>query len=495
VETLLKDRMLWDDAYPEHSFSSYYGHFIALLSLFRGAEATKLVRSFLVTWPAQERARLLRDLGTYAGEPDSDLVDWLYRQWLAHDRFQIVDMCNEASDPLPLNLRVVLAHCERPESRTLLREFWLRASREERPALLDELWCYLEEETGCLPAEPQERQAFAAALALSLTDLLQELGPERLLDRIEGSLRNASRAIAAARWPHPPSWLEEPGRALDFLARWPDASANSRIASLVCCPDLHVVLRRELLDLLWKREPAQAVLILRRAVVEPAFLPLAEWLLPCLCRRPRQEDREFFRWVMAQQTHPMVRYRAVEALERLGEEGAAWRERLARMGTSRDPYLRVHALGALARRGEAMSLRKLEQIARRAEHVCVRAEAIRVLGGLDAARYLPLLSRALLKDHAACGPCPAELPAAEEAAIALSRLDTPEALTALARGCLTVPEHGLQGWIENWLGQTDARQPEESMAYGPRCWGICRAHVVDRCRYRRWHEDDEEGEE
>src|SRR5207247_2004496 len=251
---------------------------------------------------------------------------------------------------------------------------------------------------------------------------------------------------------------EDLGRPADRPAQSPDGSVNTRIASLICCPDLHLVLRRELLDVLWRREPALALAILRRAIVEPALLPLAEWLLPYLSRRPRSEDGGFFRWILKQEAHPVARYRAVEALERLGQDGAAWRESLVGMARSPDPYLRVHTLGALARRGEATDLRKLEQIAWRGEHVCVRAEAIRVLGELDAARYLGLLRRTLLEDHAMCGRCPSDLPAAEEAAIALSRLGIPEALTALARGCLAVPDQDLSSWIGDWLGRGDDRQ-------------------------------------
>jgi hypothetical protein len=496
LATLLHDRMLWDDscACPERSLFHSYGVSIALLRLCQGEEATHLARSFLALWPAEGRSRLLRDLPTYFGEPDSALVNWLYQQWLSHDRFQIEEVRDDAGDPWPLNLRVALAHSDRPESRSLLREFWQRASSEQRLALLEELWCSLGEEIGCLATGPRERQELAEALALPVADLLQHLGPERLLDRIEASLRDASRAIAAAPWPHPPSWMEQPGRALDFLAQWPDASPNARIASLIGCPDLQMVLRRELLDVLWKREPALALAILRRAVVEPALLPLAEWLLPWVCRRPRPEDGEFFRCILKQEAHPVVRYHSVKALERLGEHGIAWWESLARMTRSRDPYLRIRALGALARRGEATHLHKLERIAKKAKHVCVRAEAIRVLAELDAASYVGLFRRALLEDHAMCGHCPSDLPAAAEAAIALSRLGTPEALTALVRGCLTVPDQDLQSWIGFWLGQADEPQQERSIACRNRCWGICRDHTLGRCHYRRWHDDDEQEE-
>jgi len=162
------------------------------------------------------------------------------------------------------------------------------------------------------------------------------------------------------------------------------------------------------------------------------------------------------------------------------------------MTRSQDAYLRVHVLGALARRGELPYLSALEEIARRAEHVCVRAEAIRVLGELGAARYLGLLSRAVLEDHATCGPCPSDLPAAEEAAIALSQLGTPEALTALVGGCLTVPDQDLPSWIGDWLGRADDRQEERLMERRGRCWGLCRVHPVDRRLYRRWHDGEEE---
>jgi HEAT repeat protein len=278
---------------------------------------------------------------------------------------------------------------------------------------------------------------------------------------------------------------------LAFLARWPDASVNARLASLCCCPDLHTVLRRELLEILWKREPALALMILRGAIGEPALLPLARWVLPCLCRSPRLEDREFYRWILQQEAHPVIRYHAVEALERLGEDGDVWRERLVGMARSPDPYLRVHALSALAQRGETAALARLEQIATRARHVCVRAEAIRVLGELDAARYLNLLRRALLEDHAMCGPCPSDLPAAEEAAIALCHLGTPEALTAVVHGYLTVPCQDLQTWIGEWLREADERRQGSPIPRRTACWGACRLNPVGR-GYRRWLEEVEE---
>jgi HEAT repeat protein len=494
LSTLLNDRTLWAEScrYPDQRPLPERGLFIALLSLHRGAAAIRLARSHLQQWNPLDRAVLLRSLPGYAGEPEAILVGWLYEQWLTHDRFQIEGVKEHDEDSCSLNLRVTLEYSDRIGARELLHHYWLHASPEERSAMLGELWCRLEEEVGCLALAPCERQEFAEELALPVAELIHHFGPMGFLDRIESSLRDASRAIAAARWPRPPSGWEKPGRALELLARWRDASANSRIASLCGCPDFHMVLRRELLEILWKRAPSLALVILRRAIVEPEFLPLAQWLLPCLCQRPRAEDREFFHWIIEQGTDPGVRYRAVEALERLGEDGVEWRQRLAGMTRSRDPYLRVRALGALARRGEMGSLKKVQQIARRAEHVCVRAEAIRVLGELDAERYVDLLTRALLEDHAGCGPCPSELSAAAEAAIALSRLGTPEALTALVRGNLTVPDQDLQSWIGDWLGRADEREHEPSIRYRGNAWGICRNDRPSGSLYRCWRDEDEE---
>ncbi len=493
LAALLHDRELWEDPSlrPERHSCSDYGWLIPLLSLFRTEEATRLVRSVLAQWSARDRARLLRDLPSYGYEPDSSIVEWLFQRWWVHDRLKIETVQNDEEDPWPLNLRVALAYSERPEPHCLLREFWIQSSGEERPALVDELWMHMREAVSSLAIAPHERQELAERLALPLADLLKLHGPVRLMDRIEGSLRAASRAMAADHRPDSPAWWEEPGRALDFLAEWPDASVNSRIASLCACPDLHWLLRRELLEILWKRGSDLSLPLLRRAVEEPPLLPLARRLLPVMCRRPRREDREFFLWILDQEAHPVLFYHAVEALERLGEDDGSWRERLNRMTWSRDPYLRVRALGSLARRGAAASVPKLEQIARNARHVCVRAEAIRVLGELDAAQHLDLLRQALLEEHSRSSHF--DLPAAEEAALALSRLGTPEALTALVCGYLTVPDQDLESWIGSWLSEADEQPLNQPRSPNHDCWGVCGLGVY-HSHYRRWCDDEMEGD-
>jgi HEAT repeat protein len=123
-----------------------------------------------------------------------------------------------------------------------------------------------------------------------------------------------------------------------------------------------------------------------------------------------------------------------------------------------DPCLRVRALGALARRGDGASLRSLVEAAESAADGGVRAEAIRRLGALDAARnHFHIFERALQAPHA---------PAIEQAAIALGAVFGVEALAALLRGHLLTKSEQAAGAIENAMAvaMEDVAGPARSAA-------------------------------
>jgi hypothetical protein len=66
----------------------------------------------------------------------------------------------------------------------------------------------------------------------------------------------------------------------------------------------------------------------------------------------------------------------------------------------------------------------------------VRAEAMRVLGEIDAKAHFKLLRHTLLDDHQEDSMY---FPAAEEAGLALAHLGTPEAMSALIRAYVVAP--------------------------------------------------------
>jgi HEAT repeat protein len=147
----------------------------------------------------------------------------------------------------------------------------------------------------------------------------------------------------------------------------------------------------------------------------------------------------------------MFRYTAIIGLERLGEGSAEWGERLAALSRDRNPIVRLRAWAALAKRGNEAHLAKIIRTATRARDVRLRAEALWALGELDARRHFAILQRALLTDHA---EYEYRMPAAEEAASALLRLRTPEALTILVQAALCGPQ-GLWWFLIECLARTD----------------------------------------
>ena len=101
-----------------------------------------------------------------------------------------------------------------------------------------------------------------------------------------------------------------------------------------------------------------------------------------------------------------------------------------------DP-VRLHALALLIRHGEKSRLSEIVSDATEANDVRVRAEAVRVLGELDAGRHHPILSQVILEDWEEFDG--RHVPVAEEAAFGLARLGTPEALTAILQASLLGP--------------------------------------------------------
>jgi hypothetical protein len=194
--------------------------------------------------------------------------------------------------------------------------------------------------------------------------------------------------------------------------------------------------------------------------------------------RLRGSERDFLDWATAPDADPLIRYYATQAWDNLNEDSPAWRRRLEGFTRRDDPFMRLHALAALSRRGDAGRLAEVVEAAWSAEHVCVRAEALRILGELDATRHRALLHRAMMEPQTArCENGQAGHRAAfNEARRGVMRLDQPEALTELIQCYLAFP--GLQnpGEIKRMIETLMNSGEVEELGYPPfeARWGRCR---------------------
>jgi HEAT repeat protein len=125
----------------------------------------------------------------------------------------------------------------------------------------------------------------------------------------------------------------------------------------------------------------------------------------------------------------------------------------------------------LARRGDEGQLAVLVHAASEAVHPSVRGEAVRLLGEFDAARHFPILNTALLDDHETCDGHYA--PAGEEAALALARLGTPEALTAMLRAYFATPNYIVWRCVGEYL-RTLATSGDQNEPVSMISWNSCR---------------------
>jgi HEAT repeat protein len=467
---LLIDRRFWHGSRSEEPFV-----LSELLEFFRSPEARQVARAFVESWTAAERTRLLASiLDRQFEDTNPDLLNDFYGQWLSVDRSLLE---GAAGQDWLLNLDVVTKTKDRPESRALLLRYWREGDEEQRHALLTDWWENDELIAEAAKGVDGDEHQLATALRLPESALWEQLGPDQLVLLIEEKIRTANRVLRADQHYMIESWWDEASRAFQLLLDWPSAEMNERITSMLCCPDLDQRLRGDLLHLLRKRDPRRAAAVMRLAMTDSSFIPLFRRILTQTPPHTLSEDRDLLRWGVKQEIDAVVRYHAVYALETLGEDTPDWRQRLNALTWDADPYLALHAAAALVRRGHGSLLPRIEEGARNAEHVCVRAEAVRILGELDAERFLPFLHRSLLEDHEACGLCPYDYPVFEEAAPALARVGTPQALTALIQSYLIAPGLGGRGPLHNylsWLLEPSDWDGEERYFLDPGRWQRCR---------------------
>jgi hypothetical protein len=237
-----------------------------------------------------------------------------------------------------------------------------------------------------------------------------------------------------------------------MLVEWPEPGITERIRSFVACPDIATDVRWEFCDLLWEDRRDEMTNLTLVAGQLANDRELVTRVLHWLTDDAQNSDRPLLWWAAFQDADWELPYWAMQGLERLGEASQAWHERLRALSQSPHPFLSLQALGALARRGAQDAIQAIARAAAEDKDPCVRGEAIRVLAQLGSAEHLDLIHRALwakgpvyTPEHSASD---AFVPAAEEAALALGRIGTTEATTALIQGFLFLPETPPLCWAQ-----------------------------------------------
>src|SRR5262249_9262132 len=157
-------------------------------------------------------------------------------------------------------------------------------------------------------------------------------------------------------------------------------------------------LRNVIWHRLWRDDPAQAMAVAQAEPTHRGTYFRARSILGSTRDAPEPQDREFLMWAGAQKDVE-CRYQALQALEKLGEDSDECRQRLGAMLEDLNLYVRLNAAAALAKRDDEIRHAEVVHQATTAAEVCVRGEAIRLLGEVDAERHLAHLRHALLQDH------------------------------------------------------------------------------------------------
>jgi hypothetical protein len=208
---------------------------------------------------------------------------------------------------------------------------------------------------------------------------------------------------------------------------------------------------------LWQRNRAQFSNTLVRAL-ESGDHCLARQFIRWTNFGPEEADRPVFWAAVGTDCGSEIQYYALRGLEYLGETDGDWQDRLAAWTRHAEPRLRIRALGALARRGDMAARDALCEWAEGPHPLAERAEGIAVLGELNAAAFRPLLTRVLALEEQAGDRTPCA-PVAEEAALALARLGTSEALTVLVRSYLSAKTRYLRNALDDYLTEIVDAEP------------------------------------
>jgi HEAT repeat protein len=348
------------------------------------------------------------------------LVEWLFARWYSEDRHHLTGTCAWGHDD---NLRVALAHHERPEAWKLLVA-WARdrTTGDLEQHLYWDLPC--EARQRLLDSDPGLTELAVRELVLPPTALAAYHGQEPLLRRLHRIVQARSVAcrVSYGLMDGPPGF----SRAVELLGEWREA--RPLLYRLLCDFDMAHEVRRELADCLFNQDRATAVRWAIVAAGYPDNLELLRHLLWQAAYRPVPGDRPLFLTAL-RGTDDVAHCFALEGLFTLGESGPGWCDRLTSLTHSSHPLVRLRAAACLVKEGRREWLSLLRTTVLDAPEHWVQADAARWIGELDAEASRPVLLQAL----AAYVQLPLRRRVNEpiDVVLALSRLGTPEDLSAL----------------------------------------------------------------
>jgi hypothetical protein len=410
--------------------------FDTVLSLCRTDADRDIARAEVSHLSAEGCASLL--LGRMASHVDGWLREPIYRKWLGHVPELPVDEVLEVA-------RLTDDHF--PESRALVLAAWRAGPTERRLEMVPWLRGW-EDRVALLRGDPAVWADAIERLDLPLGELVEALGPDELQARIDAWLRESSKALERERHDHETRF--EPIRVARLLEKWrPEA-----IEACLGWPDHHPLVVRALENALWKCDRERAVAWAVTQLDHDPATRRGERILECLAGEPEPRYCSLLGLSLSAR-NPAHRWLALHALEARGQNSSAWRSHLERATHDEDRFVAIRGHGALARRGSAESARALETLITVGECVLTRAEAVRWRGAVDPPALL-LLEHALLHDHEHVDDY--HTPVDEEAAFAIARVGTDEALTALVRGGLASESNPLTSAVEEYLAVLLARR-------------------------------------
>jgi HEAT repeat protein len=391
-----------------------------LLSLVRSEDddVCAAAEAALARMSTEKRVDILDDED--CGSLPPRLVEWLFARWYAEDRHHLSGTSAWGHDA---NLRVALAHRERPEAWKLLVE-WAR----DRTTGDLELFLYWG-----LPSDARERllesapglpELAARQLLLPPPALVACHGQEMLLRRLHRIVQARSVAcrVSYGLMDGPPGF----SRAVELLGEWREA--RPLLYRLLCDFDMAHDVRRELADCLFDQDRATAIRWAMVAARYPDNLELVRHILWQAASMPVPGDRALFLTAL-RGSDDVAHCFALEGLFTLGESGPGWCDRLTSLTHSSHPLVRLRAAACLVKEGRHEWRSHLRTTVLDAPEHWLRADAARWIRELDAEASRPVLLQAL----AAYVQLPPRRRVHEpiDVVLALSRLGTPEDLSAL----------------------------------------------------------------
>jgi hypothetical protein len=395
--------------------------------------------------PARLRELLLVSL-TLTDFPSPRVKDWLLARWL-----------EDAGGRIPEEMDAAVARCaledDHPEALAVLNAFWAH-----HPRGAEFFWDLLRFPELGASLHGEGRDEAARALVLPVNDLLDVLGPVDLEKATREAVLEQSFRF---RCPIPPVSRSEEYRyrgALAILEAW--AQGPALATDLLNSAVLHADVRAEVGLALFRKRRGAALGLIELRPTEDDNGPLARELLREVAKNADIRDRSPVRAAL-RSPEPEARFLAIDILEALNEDAPGHRQSLAELAADPDPYVRIRAQAALARRGDTPCLSALVA-ALGTTDVHLRAEALRRLGELEAAReHFSVLGCALREDHARGEADEHRTPVAEQAALALGAVFGPEALTALLQGYLAARSNATLDMLEAALAVLLEETPEQ----------------------------------